>query len=94
MPRPIQIQALLEETIAELFEAALPRLQQEIVRLDLLNGAPDDLLGVWLRQNRGAGREEDGVGRSKDEPPCSWFDELTTSDVQATSNSPHYFLIE
>lgn len=32
MPRPSQIQALLEETIAELFEAALPRLQQEIVR--------------------------------------------------------------
>jgi hypothetical protein len=32
MPRPKQIQALLEETIAELFEAALPRLQQEIVR--------------------------------------------------------------
>jgi len=32
MPRPTQIQALLEETIAELFEAALPRLQQEIVR--------------------------------------------------------------
>src|SRR5438552_8568244 len=32
MPRPTQIQAILEETIAELFEAALPRLQQEIVR--------------------------------------------------------------
>lgn len=32
MPRSTQIQALLEETIAELFEAALPRLQQEIVR--------------------------------------------------------------
>ena len=32
MPRPIQIQTILEETVAELFEAALPRLQQEIVR--------------------------------------------------------------
>ena len=32
MPRSIQIQAIIEETVAEVFEAALPRLRQEIVR--------------------------------------------------------------
>jgi hypothetical protein len=58
------------------------------------------------RGDSGADREDDGgcecdasghsliLSLSKDEPPCSWFDTLTASDVQATSNSPHYFLIE
>jgi len=32
MPRSTQIQAIIEETVAEVFEAALPRLRQEIVR--------------------------------------------------------------
>ncbi|HXB22452.1 MAG TPA: GAF domain-containing protein [Candidatus Solibacter sp.] len=32
MPRSIQIQAIIEETVAEVFEATLPRLRQEIVR--------------------------------------------------------------
>jgi hypothetical protein len=58
MPRPIQIQAILEETIAEVFEAALPRLQQEIVRrtveeveLALIpapGSSPPDLLNAAL----------------------------------------------
>ncbi len=58
MPRPIQIQALLEETIAELFEAALPRLQQEIVRraveevesalIPAPGSSPTDLLNAAL----------------------------------------------
>lgn len=58
MPRPIQIQAILEETVAELFEAALPRLQQEIVRraveevesalIPAPGSSPTDLLHVAL----------------------------------------------
>ncbi|HEV2960339.1 MAG TPA: hypothetical protein VG649_00825 [Candidatus Angelobacter sp.] len=58
MPRPIQIQAILEETVAELFEAALPRLQQEIVRraveevesalIPAPGSSPTDLLNAAL----------------------------------------------
>lgn len=58
MPRSSQIQALLEETIAELFEASLPRLQQEIVRraveevesalIPAPGSSPTDLLNAAL----------------------------------------------
>src|ERR1700704_5150298 len=32
MPRPIEIQTIIEEAVAEVFDAALPRLRAEIVR--------------------------------------------------------------
>src|SRR6266481_1044131 len=45
MPRPTEIQTIIEEAVAEVFEAALPRLRAEIVRrvtaeLELLAPAP------------------------------------------------------
>ena len=32
MPRPTEIQNIIEEAVAEVFDAALPRLRSEIVR--------------------------------------------------------------
>jgi hypothetical protein len=45
MPRPTEIQTILEEAVAEVFDAALPKLRQEIVRrateaVELMTPAP------------------------------------------------------
>ncbi|HVG91165.1 MAG TPA: hypothetical protein VNB54_06705 [Alphaproteobacteria bacterium] len=45
MPRPTEIQNIIEEAVAEVFDAALPKLRSEIVRraaevLELMSPAP------------------------------------------------------
>ena len=55
MPRPTEIQTIIEEAVAEVFDAALPKLRSEIVRraaevLELMapapGSSPSDLLNA------------------------------------------------
>jgi hypothetical protein len=66
MPRPTEIQSIIEEAVAEVFEAALPRLRGEIVRrataelqslVSAPGSSPTDILNAAATLIQGAGTQ-------------------------------------